>query len=311
MINVDYALERWVRHADADAFAELVRAYRPMVLGICQRLLGNTQMADDAMQETFLLLARQAFTIRSNLGSWLYTCALNEARRQWRVQQRSGTAVTARTVAVEHLAELDEDEHVLLHQCIADLDDRDRDVISLHFFLGMPQARIGERYGISQPAVVKRLDRALRSLRLRILSRGLRLQGLFETSVPRFTSAFDWRMASLLIAVGGYGLYTPASIRQTYHLIRAGDIDPPTREHLQRGLLATICLLLTREDALSGQRGGAVYRCSAPSRGQRLADLVMDAIGFTRELVLMTGSGVRALARRLLARPVLPPRSAA
>src|ERR1043165_1033956 len=223
MIDVTGSLQRWVRHADSEAFNDLVRAYRAMVLGICQRVLGNCQAADDALQETFLQLARQAHTIRSNPGSWLYTCALNEARRQRRLLGRAAGVLDAQLpAAVAPPAPLDEDAQQLLHECIADLEDQDRDVISLHFFLGTPQTRIGQRYGISQPAVVKRLDRALRRLRMRMIGRGLRLDGLFEADVPRFATACDWRMASLLIAAAGYGVFPPASIRQTCQALRTG-----------------------------------------------------------------------------------------
>ncbi len=296
MIDASSSLDRWVRSADADAFNDLLRAYRPMVLGICQRVLGNCQAADDAMQETFLQLSRQAHAIRSNLGSWLYTCALNESRRQRRMMNARGcTQLDDQTpCAMPALSDLDADEHQLLHQCIADLEDQDRDVISLHFFLGMPQAKIGQRYGISQPAVVKRLDRALRYLRMRILSRGLRLHGLFDASVPSFRTAFDWRMASLLIATAGYGIYPPSAIRQTYHLIRDGEVDPRAQAAVEEGLLATICLLLTRHTELSGVgiRDG-VYRDSQPSRGQWWANRLMDTGTVLKESLLMAWYVVR------------------
>lgn len=300
MIDASSSLERWVRGADAAAFNELVRAYRPMVLGICQRVLGNCQAADDAMQETFLQLARQAHAIRTNLGSWLYTCALNEARRQRRLMQGRTCGLDEHTPAVpQPVGDLDDDEHRLLHECIAELEDQDRDVISLHFFLGMPQAKIGLRYGISQPAVVKRLDRALRYLRLRILSRGLRLHGLFETSAPRFASAFDWRMASLLIATAGYGIYPPTTVRHAYHLLHDGEVDEQTRRRIEGGLLSTLCMLLTRRATLAGEHGADRYRPSTRSRSQWLADRLMDAGTFARESALMAWYALRGhLGRR-------------
>lgn len=299
MIDASSSLDRWVRNADMEAFNDLVRAYRPMVLGICQRVLGNCQAADDALQETFLQLARQAHAIRTNLGSWLYTCALNEARRQRRLMQGRTCALDGQAqVAAHPVCDLDDDEHHLLHECIAELEDQDRDVISLHFFLGMPQAKIGQRYGISQPAVVKRLDRALRYLRLRILSRGLRLHGLFETSAPRFTSAFDWRMASLLIATAGYGIYPPGIIRQTYHLMRDGELDERTQARLEDGLLSTLCMLLTRRVALCGGERPDHYRPSTRSHGQWLADRLMDGATLVRESALMAWYVVRDRLKR-------------
>jgi RNA polymerase sigma-70 factor (ECF subfamily) len=293
MIDASSSLDRWVHSADTDAFNDLVRAYRPMVLGICQRVLGSCQAADDALQETFLQLARQAHTIRTNLGSWLYTCALNEARRQRRLMQNRTCSLDGHAPVIQPSSELDDDEHHLLHECIAELEDQDRDVISLHFFLGMPQAKIGERYGISQPAVVKRLDRALRYLRLRILGRGLRLHGIFEASAPRFTSAFDWRMASLLIATAGYGIYPPSTVRQTYVLMRDGEVDEETRARFETGVLSTLCILLTRRTALTGDHRGNHYRPSTHSRRQWLADRTMDLATMARESAMMVWYLVR------------------
>src|SRR5437764_3383186 len=52
-----------------------------MVLGVCRRVLGHEQDAEDAFQGTFLVLVRKAGTLdkRRPLGNWLYTVAVNTA----------------------------------------------------------------------------------------------------------------------------------------------------------------------------------------------------------------------------------------
>src|SRR5215469_15511333 len=57
-------LERFVQDRDEDAFAELVARHGPLVYGLCRRLLGNAQDAEDVFQAAFFILARKAPTIR-------------------------------------------------------------------------------------------------------------------------------------------------------------------------------------------------------------------------------------------------------
>ena len=71
------ALLRYAERADADAFCLLVSRYQGLVFSACRRVLGNAGEAEDAVQETFIKLARQAGSIRTNPASWIFSCALN------------------------------------------------------------------------------------------------------------------------------------------------------------------------------------------------------------------------------------------
>jgi RNA polymerase sigma factor (sigma-70 family) len=82
--NSDAALlDRFVAGSDAEAFSALVARHGPMVLAVCQRVLGNPHTAEDAFQATFLALARHARTVRrpSAVGAWLHGVARRAAQR--------------------------------------------------------------------------------------------------------------------------------------------------------------------------------------------------------------------------------------
>jgi len=59
------ALAAYDQHRNADAFRHLVLTYQGMVYSACRRVLDNPADAEDAAQEAFLRLARNAGTIRT------------------------------------------------------------------------------------------------------------------------------------------------------------------------------------------------------------------------------------------------------
>src|SRR5262249_6290160 len=75
-------LQRVVARRDESAFAALLGRYGSLVLGVCRRVLGDEQGAEDAFQATFLILARKAGSIRKqqSLAAWLHRVALNLCR---------------------------------------------------------------------------------------------------------------------------------------------------------------------------------------------------------------------------------------
>lgn len=273
MIDCNDPLRRYVLSADPEAFRELLTAYRPMVMGICRRVLGDHAAAEDAAQETFMQLSRHAYTIRSNVGSWLYTCALNEARRLRRSEEarRRNENSWASEEPEPWIDALDSEECDLLNRCIADLGEQERDVITLHFFLGLSQERIAERYGISQPAVGKRLERALRVLRYEIVRRGLVPSDLFSRHAKLFSGPMHTRMLTLGLAVCGCDLAASEGIGQSMHLQR------PTLPGMDWALASgpAICaLIMSSPGNLRGSDRDPHYRPSTrPDLAQRVVDI--------------------------------------
>jgi RNA polymerase sigma factor (sigma-70 family) len=83
-------LARWRDQRDHAAFALLTARHGPMVLGVCRRILGDVQDAEDAFQATFVVLARKAGKLRrpEALASFLYGAALRIARKARTAKRR-------------------------------------------------------------------------------------------------------------------------------------------------------------------------------------------------------------------------------
>src|SRR5260370_26089868 len=76
-LSDDEALQRFTAQQDESAFAALMQRHGPLVLSVCRHFLRHEQDAEDAFQATFLVLARQAGTIRKerSVANWLYGVA--------------------------------------------------------------------------------------------------------------------------------------------------------------------------------------------------------------------------------------------
>ena len=161
-LMVEYANSR-----TAEAFAVLVERYQQLVLATCRRRLHSAGDLDDAVQETFLRLAKSAAPRRANLGAWLYRCAVNVAsdhnRRRGTRDRYESTAAKAEAITDtgRELAELR--EH--LDMAIAKLDDAQRELIVQRFFVGRSQADLAAAAGVTPSAISHRLDRAVDALR--------------------------------------------------------------------------------------------------------------------------------------------------
>jgi len=76
---------------DPSAFGTLVTRHERRIYGLCLRILGNREDAEDATQEAFLAALRKAATFRraAAFSTWLYRIAVNAATDQARRRGRS------------------------------------------------------------------------------------------------------------------------------------------------------------------------------------------------------------------------------
>jgi len=78
---------------DRSAFGQLVARHERRIYGICLRMLGNREDAQDAAQEAFVAALRRASTYRqaAAFSTWLYRIAVNAATDQARRRARART----------------------------------------------------------------------------------------------------------------------------------------------------------------------------------------------------------------------------
>ena len=78
---------------DPEAFNRLVSRHERRVYGLCLRILGNREDAEDATQEAFLAVLRRAASFRhaAAFSTWLYRVAVNAATDQARRRGRART----------------------------------------------------------------------------------------------------------------------------------------------------------------------------------------------------------------------------
>ncbi len=173
-------LRRFVTEGDESAFAALVRRHGPLVLGVCRRLMGNGHAADDCFQETFLVLARKAGSLRDPeaVGAWLYGVAWRTARKA-RAREARRAACERQAAVPEAVAMPDDlawrDLRPVLDEAVGSLPEAYRIPFVLHYLQGVTVGEVARRLGWPRGTVATRLARARERLRTRLARRGLTL----------------------------------------------------------------------------------------------------------------------------------------
>jgi RNA polymerase sigma factor (sigma-70 family) len=149
-----------------------------MVLGLCRRLLRHEADAEDAFQATFLVLARNAASIRkrSSVAGWLYGVAARVASRARAVagRLRLQSAEILDTVPARPEPGADQrDLQAVVHEELCRLPEADRAVVVLCYLQGKTHREAAAELGWARGSVARRLKAALARLRAGLRGRGL------------------------------------------------------------------------------------------------------------------------------------------
>ncbi|HKB37252.1 MAG TPA: RNA polymerase sigma factor [Gemmataceae bacterium] len=207
-------LARFISQSDETAFAALMRRHGPLVLGVCRRILYHDQDAEDAFQETFLVLARTARAIRrrESLSCWLHGVARRTALRlKSKVARRSNQDLagiepvaksSAPSSALQEAMQIFDEE-------LTRLPSHYRAPLILCYLEGQTQDEAARQLGWKLGTFRGRLERARDKLRERLTRRGISvpavLVGLALGGIAHAVPAALIRATARAVALGAGG----------------------------------------------------------------------------------------------------------
>lgn len=185
-------IQRW-QEGDERAFDELYHHHSPAIYRLGWAMLQQSQAAEDVVQETFLRAykARQRFDpSRASFGTWLYQIALNYCRSQLR-RKRLLTIPWLRPTGEPpdipdgrpgpESTSLRGEYQRTLWEAVQTLSVPLREVITLHYYIGVPAVEIAVMLDCPEGTIYSRLHNARRRLAEALVAQGFSVPEILET----------------------------------------------------------------------------------------------------------------------------------
>jgi RNA polymerase sigma-70 factor, ECF subfamily len=175
----DGELLRRIGLGDGAAFDALYRRYARPVYALALRRLGDRYVAEEAVQETFASVWRSARSYRRERGAasaWLYAIARNAVVDRFRARPQplpEPSDAVAAEPAPEERAELGWVAW-RVHRAVAELPDRERQVVELAYWNGLSQSEVAQRLELPLGTVKTRTRSALARLAHILEQEGIR-----------------------------------------------------------------------------------------------------------------------------------------
>jgi RNA polymerase sigma factor (sigma-70 family) len=271
-------LRCFIEHGDQAAFEALTQFHGPMVWGVCRRVLGNYHDAEEALQATFLVLARKAAAIAppEMVGNWLYGVARRTAlkakvaRSKRHAREREVTEMPEPHFSDELNHDWSELEPLLDRELarmpqkyrapmvLCDLEGKTHQEAARH--LGWPEGTVSVRIMRGRSMLAKRLRRCGLTLSAGTLS-GLLMQNAATATAPS---------EALATTVHAAGLSTVSEA------ITSGLISQPVAS-LAEGVLMSMFVTKLKQGAIVAASigavtlgvGGLIYQMQAAEPTQR------------------------------------------
>jgi RNA polymerase sigma-70 factor (ECF subfamily) len=168
----DAVLVERIIQRDESALAELYDRYAGMLSSVLNRILRDTQAAEEILQDIFYQLwqtAAQFDTSRGSLPGWLMVIARNRAISRLRRKNPSqGVELTENTVVLPYNIETVITRNQLatrVRSVLSELPKEQRDAVELAYFEGLTHSEIAQRTGDPLGTVKTRLRTAIETLK--------------------------------------------------------------------------------------------------------------------------------------------------
>lgn len=176
---IDIAARKHHRKHD---FAELVDENSEKIYRLALKMLGNTQDAEDVLQETFIKAFKNidGFEGRSKISTWLYRIAVNESlmllrkRKGNLIDIDAGTETDEGEILPRQIVDwcclpekelMSNETSQIIHQAISSLSDANRAAFLLRDVEGLSTRETADILEISESALKVRLMRARMAMR--------------------------------------------------------------------------------------------------------------------------------------------------
>ena len=170
---MDRVLVEQARKGDRDAFASLVHQVSDSLFAVAFRILRDTGLAEDALQNALVSAWRQLPHLRDSqrFDAWIHRILVHACYAESRGRRHAANVrvldvgATSTPDSSRELADRDEIERAFRH---VPLDQRA--VFVLHHYLGLPLIEVAETLGIPAGTARSRLHYATRSLRTALVA---------------------------------------------------------------------------------------------------------------------------------------------
>ena len=194
------------------ACARIVERHGALVLGACRRVLQDEGMAEDAAQETFVLLVRKARSLPcdTSLAGWLYHAAcrisLNHQRTAIRRRKRETSPETLNLMTPDTQPNPWTEIEPHLDEAMLTLPERQRSLVVQCYFQNQSQRHAAAALGCSESVVSRELNSAIEALRQfftkrRIVVSSVALTSLLSTNAASATLSGSATVVSAMMGV--------------------------------------------------------------------------------------------------------------